>query len=100
MFQLVLFAVSVIRRSWGSQGLILSGFVLGLTDMDALTISMARAAGATPASVAAKAVAAGVFSNTLLKLTMAIWLGHGRFRRVAATGLGAMAVAVGLTLLW
>lgn len=82
MFQIVLFAVNLIRQYWGNVGIIASGAVLGLTDMDALTISMARAAASeVPVDIAAQAVATGVLANTALKLALALALGSGRFRR-------------------
>lgn len=101
MFQIVLFAVNLIRQSWGDTGVIASGAVLGLTDMDALTISMARAAAAeVPVDVAAKAVATGILANTVLKLALALALGRAQFRRLVGMGLAGMGVAVVATLLW
>ena len=102
LFQLVLFAVSWARGIWGSAGLVASGAVLGLTDVDALTISMARAAEAGAVIPAARAIAVGVLSNTLLKLALVLVIGHGAFRGLAAGGLLAMAVAsaAGLWLFW
>ena len=42
LFQVVLFAVYYMRQWVGDAGLLVSGFVLGLTDVDALTLSMTR----------------------------------------------------------
>ena len=44
-FQVVLFAVEWVHRQFGAGGLVASGAVLGLTDVDALTISMAKSSG-------------------------------------------------------
>jgi uncharacterized membrane protein (DUF4010 family) len=72
-----------------------TGFVLGLTDVDALTISMARsAATGTAAEIAARAIALGILANTLLKLAIAVVVGRRRFALRAAVPLGAMAVAL------
>ncbi|MGE5175285.1 MAG: MgtC/SapB family protein [Hyphomicrobiales bacterium] len=81
LFQLVLFAVHAARTTWGDVGLAVSGGILGLTDMDALTISMARSAS-DPAALhgAAQAVAVGVVSNTLFKGAAAAVLGRGALR--------------------
>jgi uncharacterized membrane protein (DUF4010 family) len=99
MFQLVLIAVELVSRSWGSPGVIASGAVLGLTDIDALTISMARgAAEAIAVDVAARALAVGILANTALKLAIAIGLGTGGFRAVAGPALAAMAAAIAGTL--
>jgi uncharacterized membrane protein (DUF4010 family) len=99
LFQVVLFAVAAARDRWGGAGLVASGAVLGLTDVDALTISMARASSTAGVEIAARAIATGVLSNTLLKLTLVFVVGRGLFRGAAATGLAAIAVALA-AMLW
>src|SRR5687768_6530795 len=42
LFQLVLMAVHLANRLWGDAGVLTTGALLGLTDVDALTMSMAR----------------------------------------------------------
>jgi uncharacterized membrane protein (DUF4010 family) len=101
MFQVVLFAVDLMRLFFGDLGVIVSGAVLGLTDMDALTISMARGASSgIPADVAARAIMTGILSNTALKLALALALGGARFRRLAGMSLAAMGLAIGATLVF
>ncbi len=95
LFQLVLFGVHVARQWLGNVGLLWAGFVLGLTDVDALTISMARsAATGTPAEIAARAIALGILANTLVKLAIAVTVGRGPFARRAALSLAAISVAL------
>jgi uncharacterized membrane protein (DUF4010 family) len=78
-----------------------SAGVLGLTDIDALVVSMAKDTGAQlPTATAATAIAIGVLSNTLLKLAVGMTIGVKQFRRVVAIGLSAVAVACALSLLW
>jgi len=74
--------------------------VLGLTDVDALTTSMARSVGQGALELAAMAIATGVLSNTVMKFAIAIGLGRGRFRVVTGLTLFAMilATAAGLAL--
>ena len=98
-FQLVLWAVAFVRQTWGSEAVLASAALLGLTDTDALTLSMSRL-GASEAAVAlgARAIAVGVLSNTLVKLVVTLALGEPRFRRVASVGLAALAAACGLGL--
>jgi uncharacterized membrane protein (DUF4010 family) len=68
---------------------------LGLTDVDALTISMARsAATGTPLEIAARAIALGILANTLLKLTITLAVGRGAFAPRAALPLAAISVAL------
>jgi uncharacterized membrane protein (DUF4010 family) len=99
-FQLVLLAVPAVERVWGSAGVLGSAAVLGLTDMDALTYSMSRL-GATrdAAPLAAKAIAVGILSNTILKLGLVLALGTPRFRRAAGPGLLTLALAVAMGIL-
>jgi uncharacterized membrane protein (DUF4010 family) len=94
LFQGVLFVVDGARRWFGEAGLLTSGAVLGLTDVDALTISMSRLSGAalTPA-VAAQAIAIGIGANCVLKGGLAVALGTSQFSRVTGAVLAAMAAA-------
>jgi uncharacterized membrane protein (DUF4010 family) len=87
-FQVVLMAVAWMRQTWGASGVMASAAVLGLTDTDALTLSMNRL-GERPEAVplAAAAIGAGILANTLFKLGLALALGAGVFRRVVAAGL-------------
>jgi uncharacterized membrane protein (DUF4010 family) len=97
-FQVVLTAVPFVQQLWGTPGVLASAALLGLTDMDALTLSMCRLAAADGAGLAAEAIAVGILSNTLLKLTLATVLGATSFRRWAVPGLAALALAGGLGL--
>lgn len=98
LFQAVIFAVQAARGFWGDTGVLSSAAVLGLTDVDALTISLARRAAGTAFGVAAPAIAVGVLSNTTLKLGIAIVLGRGLFRRVVGTTILGMLVAAAAAL--
>jgi uncharacterized membrane protein (DUF4010 family) len=99
LFQIVLIGVEVVRRFGREVGVIASGAVLGLTDMDALTLSMAQAASSgLHLDTAARAIAVGLIANTLLKMGVAVALGNTGFRRVAGVSLFLMAVATGVSL--
>ena len=97
LFQFVMMAVSSARGLWGSSGVLTSAAVLGLTDVDAVTISMARgvSTGTLPA-VAAAAIATGVLANTVLKAAIAFVLGSSRFRVIAGTALLLVATVIGV----
>jgi uncharacterized membrane protein (DUF4010 family) len=99
LFQLVLYGVSAAQAFIGSLGVVMSGFILGLTDVDALTLAMARSADAITPEVATRAIAVGVLANTLLKATVAVVIGDRRFARYVCFALGAMAVALIASLL-
>jgi uncharacterized membrane protein (DUF4010 family) len=94
LFQVVLFAVEGVRAAWGDVGLIVSGAILGLADVDALMISMARtAATGGSATVPAMAVAVGILSNAVFKFVLSTMLSRMPFRLTAGVGLAAMAAA-------
>jgi uncharacterized membrane protein (DUF4010 family) len=84
VFQVMLMVVHTAGKMWGSAGVYASAAVLGLTDVDALTVSMARGvAYAASIDTAALAIAIGVLANTLMKLALASIFGSPRFQRVA-----------------
>ena len=96
LFQIVLMAVYVARTWWGESGVISSATVLGLTDVDALTVSMTTAVAQTvSATVAATAIAVGVLANTGMKLGLAMLFGSARFRTITGGALTLMLIALG-----
>jgi uncharacterized membrane protein (DUF4010 family) len=99
MFQVVLMAVYLVRQEFGAGGVLWSAGIVGLTDLDALTLAMARLGQQQEMlSTAAKAVGIGVLSNTLFKLGLAVGLGAPAFRKMMAAGLGLLAVASAVAL--
>ena len=97
LFQVVLMAVHIARARWGASGVFTSAAVLGLTDVDALTVSMAKdVADALSPAIAATAIAVGVLSNTAMKIALALVFGSHRFKVVAAGALFFMFVALAL----
>jgi uncharacterized membrane protein (DUF4010 family) len=100
LFQVVLYAVHYVRAAVGETGLMASGFVLGLTDVDALTISMTRSVETgTSINAAARAIAIGIVANSLMKGAVALAIGSGRFKWQAGAALLAMAAAGAASLL-
>jgi uncharacterized membrane protein (DUF4010 family) len=100
-FQVVLFVLAWVQAEVGMPGVLTTAAVLGLTDVDALTLSMARlGTDAAQRHLAATAIGIGVLSNTLLKLCLTLALGTSAFRMRASIGLVCLAGAcvVGLFL--
>jgi uncharacterized membrane protein (DUF4010 family) len=101
MFQAVLMLVHVVLSRWGAAGIWTSAAVVGLTDVDALTVSMSRGVAETVSiQVAAVAIAVGVASNTVLKLGVAVVFGSPRFRAIAGGALLAIALASAASFAW
>jgi uncharacterized membrane protein (DUF4010 family) len=97
LFWVALVAIGYVQARFGSAGVYSSAVLLGLTDMDALTVAMARL-GATGdrATLAATGIAIGLLSNTVFKLTLGLVLGSAGYRRWLLIGLGALGGAVGV----
>jgi len=94
LFQAVLYAVYYIRQWTGAAGLMATGFVLGLTDVDALTLSMTRnVATGVSIDMACRAILAGIVANSLMKAGMAVAIGTRRFAWQAGAALAVMAGA-------
>jgi len=99
LFQGVLIVIMLVNRLWGNMGVTVAGALLGLADVDALTVSMARNAGATiPPEIAARAIAIGILSNTLLKAAVATIVGVGAFRLRTVRALAAVALALAISI--
>jgi len=94
-FQVAMSLITIVRSRFGEVGLYGSAAALGVTDVDALTVSFSTPASQLPVDLAAKALAFGILVSTLMKLGLALIVGRFEFRRVAAIGLGGLAVASG-----
>lgn len=101
LFQVVLFGVHFARSWLGEGGVMAGGFLLGLTDVDALTLAMTRSVS-TGASIdlACRAILMGVIANSLMKAGIAIVVGERRFAWQTAGSLAAMAAAGAVMLAW
>ena len=98
-FQLAMMLLALAQQLWGRAGVLTSAAALGLTDVDALTVSMCRSvADGGTATLAAQGIAIGILSNTFLKLGVALTLGSPRFRKAVAPGFLALMAAVVLGL--
>jgi uncharacterized membrane protein (DUF4010 family) len=99
-FQLSLMAIDYVSENLGQYGVLASAAVLGLTDMDALTLSMNRLGDdSSQVAIAARAIAIGVIANGLLKLGLTLGLGGPGFRKLAGLGQVAM-LATTIAALW
>ena len=100
LFQAVLFLIHFVQSRFGASGVVVTGALVGLTDMDALTLSMSRqAAAGSDLDVAALALATGIVSNTIVKLLISVIVGRGLFRTHVGIGLAAIAAALVTTML-
>lgn len=83
LFAVVLFVANAAQVYFGDTGLYVAGALAGLTDVDAIALSMADLAKQDPGMsvAAARTIVIAVISNTMVKCGMAIWLGAPSMRR-------------------
>ena len=95
LFAVVIFVASAARIYFGDTGLYLTGALAGLTDVDAIALSMAHLAQQDPASsaAAARTIVIAVISNTMVKCGMVIWLGASSMRRTMLPITVALAIS-------
>jgi uncharacterized membrane protein (DUF4010 family) len=84
LFGLITFVAKAAQVYLGDAGLYLAGAVAGLTDVDAISLSMAQLALADPSNAepAARTIVIAVASNTLFKAGMVGFLGAAGLRRI------------------
>lgn len=89
-----------IREHMGEQGLWLVSIVAGLTDVDAITLTLARMAQDSIGSeTAVTGITLAAITNTLVKGGLALFAGHASLCRPLCPGL-LFAVALALLTLW
>jgi len=95
VFQLAILVIDFARGAWGTAGVLTTAAAFGITDVDALTVSMSRL-GVDQASIqiAARAIAVSILSNTVFKFMVAFF-GEPSFRRVAVSGIAGLGLALG-----
>ncbi len=101
LLALVMFLVRALRDWLGDVGVYLIALLSGITDVDAVTLSMSRLASEDLAmSVAARAIVLAVIANTVFKILLTAFIARGKMARrvavpmflTAVTGIG-MAMA-------
>jgi uncharacterized membrane protein (DUF4010 family) len=98
-FALVLMVVALVQRYYPGQGLLVVAGLAGLTDVDAITLSMAEyARGGGDAGTAVSAIVIAALSNTVVKAGMVAVLGGPGLRRHVLLA-GAAIVVAGVAVL-
>jgi uncharacterized membrane protein (DUF4010 family) len=99
LFGVITFAAKAAQVYLGDAGLYLAGAIGGLTDVDAIALSMAQLAlgDAASSEVAARSIVIAVASNTLFKAGMVAFLGAASLRRIIVGAAAAMFAAAAAT---
>ena len=95
----VLVASAVAQQHFGDRGLFVTAAASGLADVDAVTLAVSRQShqGTLSTTAAALAITIAVVSNTIVKGTMAVFMGRKGFGR-AIVLVFALAVVVGVNI--
>jgi uncharacterized membrane protein (DUF4010 family) len=101
LFGVITFVAKAAQVYLGDAGLYLAGAIAGLTDVDAIALSMAQLAHADPANAhpATRTIVIAVASNTLFKAGMVAFLGAPALRN-AILGATAVIVAAAVVVAW
>jgi uncharacterized membrane protein (DUF4010 family) len=97
LFGVIALGAHAAQLYFGKTGLYVASALAGLTDVDAITLSMAELVrgGAEQISTAARAIVIAALSNTVAKGVMAASLGSPELRRIMVPATAAL-LAVGL----
>jgi len=102
LFGAITFAAKAAQVYLGNAGLYLAGAIAGLTDVDAITLSMAQLARTEVANYgsASLTIVIAVASNTLFKAGMVTFLGGRGLRRIIIPAAGAIILVVAFSAAW
>ncbi|HNO59473.1 MAG TPA: DUF4010 domain-containing protein [Plasticicumulans sp.] len=103
LYALILFVLAAARRYLGHDALYLVSVVAGLTDVDAIVLSVTRfaAEGSLPEVLGWRLIVTAVLSNAIFKLTLAASLG-GRevLLRTLALLAPSLVIGIGMVVAW
>lgn len=103
LYVVILFAVAAAGEMVGDEAVYAVAFISGLTDVDALTLSVAQlySGGETAGFDAWRAIFLATLSNLLFKILAASFLGSPELRRwMVGTGAVALTAGMAVLLLW
>ena len=97
LFGIVTVVAKAAETYLGATGLYLAGALAGLTDVDAISLSMANLAKTDPESlmIAARTIVIAVVANTLVKAGMAVFMGAPALRRTVLLATLLLLIAAG-----
>ncbi len=99
-FAVVIFVTKAAQTFLGDRGLYASSALAALTDVDAITLSVARFhREGLAASTAAVAITLAALTNSVAKAGLAAWLGGWKLAGYVSLGMAAVLLAGGLALL-
>jgi uncharacterized membrane protein (DUF4010 family) len=100
LFAAVLVAVKLAQAYFPASGIYAVSALAGLTDVDAITLSLAQSVGEgdTTAAMAVRGIILASFANTFVKLGLVVSLGDRKMAKVVGVATVAMVVGAGIAL--
>lgn len=94
LYTFIIFAVAYANSTFGEGGIYLASGIAGLSDVDAITISVSKLAkGSIDELSALNAILIATLSNTLVKIGIALWNGSNELRKYIYLGYGVIFIA-------
>lgn len=93
VYMAVLWLMDVASAHYSAHGLYIGSLVFGATDMDAITLSIARKADIADTLHGMTAVLLATLSNTVMKFLIVVYFGDGSLRKWVGLGFGAIFLA-------
>ncbi len=103
LYAVIIFAVAVVKDYFGSGGLYAVSILSGLTDMDAITLSLANTinGGGLDAAEGWRLILTAALSNLVFKGGMALFIGDVQLKKWLAGAFGiSMALGLVILLMW
>lgn len=101
VYMVILLVVSYANEYLGEKGMLLSSAIAGLSDIDAITISVSKITGQTLSlELASNAILIATISNTFVKLGIGVWAGSMQLRKRLVVGYGIVFTAVLLAFIY
>jgi uncharacterized membrane protein (DUF4010 family) len=87
IYTLILLMVSYSKDRFGDEGILISSAISGITDIDAITISVSRLVGKSiELHIAQYAILIAAVCNTIVKMGIGIWAGSVELRKKVILG--------------
>ena len=94
LYIVILYIVAYANSVFGEEGMFIASGIAGISDLDAITISVAKLSSVSISfAVARNAILIATISNTLVKLGISIWAGSREMRRLVYIGYGVIFLA-------
>lgn len=101
LYVVIVLVVRVANEQMGDQGLLITSAIAGLSDIDAITITVSKlAAQSIDFSTAGNALLIATISNTLVKMGIGLWAGSDALRKYLYIGYGVVVAVAAVALLF